>query len=542
MKAIGTLAIALIATITSVISTRSAAQLPSPPVPASLEPLKAKLANSWYAHKGPTIIFRADRPLADEQWKAVQRLRLKIVDTGGKGIDDEAIARFAKMDLEVINLDGAELTDAGCKHLADMKSLRVLGVVHNSFGKKEFAGSGLAHLKDAAALESLTLAGCSTGEDAMAAVGELTQLKEFKTWHTKQTDPRHLHLLKLKNLKSLLLGNNLRLHDDRPRRLSLTDATLETIAGLKSLERLELWEARLSLSALLRLKALPNLKALAFTNVDIPADDLERLRREMPGVTIDFKPPTDQERAKLIGELFTFTNGSGMKFAWVPPGSFLMGSPTEEKERKRDEARHKVTLTKGFYLGVHPVTQEQWTKLMGKNPSKFRDGKNLPVEQVNWNECREFIEKLREQDKGRPYRLPTEAEWEYACRAGTTTPFSFGETISTDLANYNGNYSYGDGKKGVYREKTVPVVSFRANAWGLHDMHGNVSQWCQDFYAEEYPKGDAIDPLGETGENRVIRGGSWIDNPLECRSAYRGGCKPVLRHSLIGFRICFTDD
>jgi formylglycine-generating enzyme required for sulfatase activity len=229
-----------------------------------------------------------------------------------------------------------------------------------------------------------------------------------------------------------------------------------------------------------------------------------------------------------------------MKFVWVPPGTFLMGSPNEEKERNRDEVQHKVTLTRGFFIGVHTVTQEQWTKVMGKNPSKFQGEKKLPVEQVNWNECQEFIRKLQGTDK-RSYRLPTEAEWEYACRAGTTTPFHFGATISTEQANYNGNYVYGDGKKGVYREKTVPVGSFPANAWGLHDMHGNVWQWCQDLFAE-YPKEAMTDPLGKTGENRVIRGGSWIDNPLECRSAYRGGCRPVLRHSLIGLRLCVNEE
>jgi formylglycine-generating enzyme required for sulfatase activity len=229
-----------------------------------------------------------------------------------------------------------------------------------------------------------------------------------------------------------------------------------------------------------------------------------------------------------------------MKFVWIQPGTFIMGSPKTEKWRKDDEFQHKVALTKGFYMGVYPVTQEQWTALMDKNPGKFTDGKNLPVEQVNWNECQEFIKKLAEKEK-KPYRLPTEAEWEYACRAGTTTPFYCGETISTDQANYNGNYVYGDGKKGPYREKTVPVGSFPPNPWGLYDMAGNVGQWCQDGLDQYSKKQDVvIDPLGTTGESRVIRGGSWIDNPMECRSAYRGGSRPALRHSLVGFRICLN--
>src|ERR1019366_8273678 len=157
-----------------------------------------------------------------------------------------------------------------------------------------------------------------------------------------------------------------------------------------------------------------------------------------------------------------FTNSIGMKFVWIAPGNFMMGSPKEEKERQDDETQHKVTLTKGFYMGVHLVTQEQWKEVMGNNPSEFRGEKNLPAEQVSWDDCQEFIKKLRGKDK-KLYRLPFEAEWEYSCRAGTKTPFSFGETISTDQANYNGNFTYGDGKKGMNRAKTTPVGSFPAN-------------------------------------------------------------------------------
>jgi formylglycine-generating enzyme required for sulfatase activity len=178
-----------------------------------------------------------------------------------------------------------------------------------------------------------------------------------------------------------------------------------------------------------------------------------------------------------------FTNGIGMKFVWIPPGTFTMGSPQEEKEREANETRHKVTLSKGFYMGVYPVTQEEWQAVTGETPSKFKNEKNLPVERLSWDDCQEFIKKLRARDK-KPYRLPSEAEWEYACRAGTTTPFSFGDTLSTDQANYDGNFIYGNGRKGVNRKKTTPVGSFPANAFGLYDMHGNVSQWCHDWYAD----------------------------------------------------------
>ena len=190
-------------------------------------------------------------------------------------------------------------------------------------------------------------------------------------------------------------------------------------------------------------------------------------------------------------------------------------------------------------MGVHLVTQEQWQAVMGNNPSHFKGDKNLPVEQVSWNDCQEFIKKLREKDK-KPYRLPSEAEWEFSCRAGTTTPFHFGETISTDQANYDGTFTYGNGRKGVNRGKTTPVGSFPANAWGLHDMHGNLWEWCQDWFGD-YPQKDVVDPQGaEKGEFRVLRGGSWYFNPEDCRSAYRRRYLPGSRDYNRGFRLCFS--
>ena len=219
----------------------------------------------------------------------------------------------------------------------------------------------------------------------------------------------------------------------------------------------------------------------------------------------------------------------------------MMGSPKEEKKRQANETQHKVTLTKGFYMSVYTVTQEQWQAVMGNNPSVFKGEKNLPVDQVSWEDCQEFVKKLREKDK-KAYRLPAEAEWEYACRAGTKTPFHFGETISTDQANYFGEAVYGDGKKGKYRGKTTPVGSFPANAWGLHDMPGNVWQWCEDRYAD-YPQKDVDDPQGaEKGDFRVLRGGSWIGDPWNCRSAFRRWYEPGYRFFNFGCRVCFCLD
>jgi formylglycine-generating enzyme required for sulfatase activity len=254
-------------------------------------------------------------------------------------------------------------------------------------------------------------------------------------------------------------------------------------------------------------------------------------------------PPQPERKPEEI-----ITNSRGMKFSWIPPGTFLMGGPTNEEERLPEETQRRVTLTKGFYMGVHLVTQEQWQAVMGTNPSHFRGEKNLPVEWVSWEDCQEFIKKLRENDQ-KPYRLPTEAEWEYACRAGTTTPFYFGETISTDQANYDGNNTYGSGKKGKYREKTTPVGIFPANAWGLHDMHGNLSEWCADWWPDwfdwygVYPNNDVTDPQGpKKGKCRVLRGGGWCSPPRQCRSASRGGGMPDGPSQATGFRLCFCLD
>lgn len=237
-----------------------------------------------------------------------------------------------------------------------------------------------------------------------------------------------------------------------------------------------------------------------------------------------------------------FTNTLGMKFVWIPPGSFMMGSPENEIGRRDDgEAQHKVTLTKGFYMGVYTVTQEHWQAIMGDNPSQFKGEEKLPVECISWNDCQKFIQRLREKDK-KPYRLPTEAEWEYACRAGTTTPFYSGETITTDQANFNGDFIYGIAKRGISRKKTTSVGIFPANAWGLHDMHGNVYQWCDDWYGD-VPQKDAVDPQGpEKGILRVVRGGNFSFPPKFCRSASRNGFEPHYRNRTIGCRLCFFVD
>lgn len=218
----------------------------------------------------------------------------------------------------------------------------------------------------------------------------------------------------------------------------------------------------------------------------------------------------------------------------IPAGNFLMGSPSSELDRSSDETQHQVTISKSFYMTETAVTQELWVAVMGNNPANFKGAKN-PVEHVSWDDCQEFICKLNNLTR-QNFRLPTEAEWEYACRAGTTTPFHYGSSLDSSMANFDGNYPYGGGAKGVYREKTTPVKSFKPNTWGLYDMHGNIWEWCADRYGEY--SGDATDPVGpDVGSDRVLRGGGWGSNAWICRSANRGGFDPTYWDNHIGFRI-----
>jgi len=223
-------------------------------------------------------------------------------------------------------------------------------------------------------------------------------------------------------------------------------------------------------------------------------------------------------------------------FRWIPPGRFLMGSPEDEAERGSDERQHEVILTRGFWLGETPVTQALWQAVMGDNPSRFK-GSDRPVEGVSWDDAQRFIARLNGERDDLLLRLPSEAEWEYACRAGSTSPFWFGDTIGTAQANYDGNYPYAGGAKGENRGQTVEVTALPANDWGLYQMHGNVWEWCQDWY-EDYPKGPVRDPRGpDTGASRVQRGGSWFSSARRPRSAYRVHGHPGIRFDGTGFRL-----
>ncbi len=229
-------------------------------------------------------------------------------------------------------------------------------------------------------------------------------------------------------------------------------------------------------------------------------------------------------------------NGITHRMRWIKPGRFMMGSSEDEPERDNDELLHEVVLTDGFWLGETTCTQKLWESVMGSNPSGFK-GEKRPVENVSWDDCMEFIEKINGMMPGLDLRLPTEAEWEYACRAGTKTPFSFGENISTKQVNFDGNYPYNNGPKEEYRKETLDVKSFPGNDWGFYEMHGNVWEWCADWYGD-YPKESVTDPKGpDSGENRVLRGGCWFDVGGNVRSANRGRNGPGVRDGSNGFRL-----
>ena len=234
-------------------------------------------------------------------------------------------------------------------------------------------------------------------------------------------------------------------------------------------------------------------------------------------------------------------NGVVQRLRWIEPGEFWMGSPKDEPERYDDEVRHRVRLTKGFWLADTTCTQALWEAVLGHNPSKFTGDLQLPVEQVSWDDVtQQFLPALDRTLPGLNGRLPTEAEWEYACRAGTTTPFFWSEPITPEKLNYDGNHPYNGAPKGLCRERTVPVKDFRPNAWGLYQMHGNVWEWCQDVKAD-YPTGEAVDPIGAQegveARQRVLRGGSWSSGGRFCRAADRRAREPGARLDSFGFRL-----
>jgi formylglycine-generating enzyme required for sulfatase activity len=313
---------------------------------------------------------------------------------------------------------------------------------------------------------------------------------------------------------------------------------------------------------------------------------LDSTRAEVPAAKVR-AAQQDWAKALRVPAETSIDLGGGVKLelALVPPGRFLLGSTQEEIDtllRQDSNARrewfaeelprHAVALTRPFYAGRFTVTQEQFHRLMGRNPAAFQKGTSetnrLPVEMVTWYDAVDFCNRLSEHQGLRPcyrltgvkqgsdgqiteaivgivegadgFRLPTEAEWEYACRAGTRSVFHFGDALNGDRANCDGRYPYGTDMKGRYLDRPQPVGSYEPNALGLYDMHGNVWQWCQDWYGGDFYRSDdaAKDPTGpNAGKARVRRGGSWISGAGRCRAAYRHSGAPADRDELVGFRV-----
>ena len=245
---------------------------------------------------------------------------------------------------------------------------------------------------------------------------------------------------------------------------------------------------------------------------------------------------------------------AGVKLCWCPPGKYIMGSPKSEPERRPDEDQVEVTLTNGFWIGKYEVTQKQWKQVVGEFPGERTAGEGdaFPVYTINFAEAEGFCQKLSvkahttgELPKEWEFRLPTEAQWEYACRAGTTTATAFGNTLSSNQANFQGK-SYNGAEEGPALKRTAPVGSYRPNAWGLYDMHGNVYEWCRDWSHAELPGGNDPDLYSAKATalvnrdgtvSRVRRGGCWADQGWPCRSASRLRFEPERRHDHIGFRV-----
>jgi formylglycine-generating enzyme required for sulfatase activity len=263
------------------------------------------------------------------------------------------------------------------------------------------------------------------------------------------------------------------------------------------------------------------------------------------------------------------TNSIGMKLVRIPAGKLTMGSPNEEKDRKDDEQQHGVEISQEFWLGIREVTQKQFKTVMGYNPSYFsRDGEGktglkydddskpaggkekvpadtiaFPVENVSWQEAMEFCNKLSalpaEKESGRKCRLPTEAEWEYSCRGGAPASrvFHFGNSLSSKQANFDGS-PFGRAEKDTSLERTCKVGNYEKNGFGLYDMHGNVWEWCLDWYQKDYEKDEKKDPKGPAkGASRVIRGGSWLSDGCLCRASQRLRRSPTDRYLSVGFRV-----
>ena len=392
---------------------------------------------------------------------------------------------------------------------------------------------------------------------------EVTGLLE-RHWDRTQRGP---------GFRALVLGSKEELERDHPdlhHIANLTAAMLDQLAGdqfsklaaqLRAFEPprppRSLWPAAMAFEAeffaAAQLVAVPPLESVRYVAAQVQELGLQLIHGQWWG----FHDPLQRD-ALPIAATAEQADPLCLTLIQIPAGSFLMGSPEDEPERYSDEGPQHDVAIQEFFMAQTPITQAQWREVAGwqereaerwgrelnPTPSHFgdqADSDQRPVEQVSWPDALEFCHRLS-QRTGRFYTLPSEAQWEYACRAGTTTPFAFGPTLSAELANYNATETYGDGPKGEYRKQTTPVGMFPANAWGLHDMHGNLWEWCLDHWHDSYEgapsDGSAwLTPSASEKELRLLRGGSWSYGPRNCRSAYRFRLRPDVAIDFVGFRV-----
>jgi formylglycine-generating enzyme required for sulfatase activity len=288
-------------------------------------------------------------------------------------------------------------------------------------------------------------------------------------------------------------------------------------------------------------------------NIEECKENIDRIKNSLKSDFTELTPTTPKSQSPQAEYIeFDLDAGGKLELVYIPAGSFVMGQTDAEERQLIVEAggenykkyyaserpQHLVNVS-AFYMGKYPITQRQYLAVMGANPSCFQ-GVRLPVENVSWHDAQSFCQKLSRKTR-KKIRLPSEAQWEYACRAETSTPFHFGEIITTDLVNFEGNYTYGNAPKGKYLGKTTPVGLYQvANNFGLDDMHGNVWEWCLDHFHENYqgaPQNGGAWIDKNDSDTRVLRGGSWGIDPRSCRSATRFFNPPDNRFNFIGFRV-----
>jgi formylglycine-generating enzyme required for sulfatase activity/tetratricopeptide (TPR) repeat protein len=442
-----------------------------------------------------------DTSITDQGLSLLKNMtQLKALRLRGTKVTDSGLVHLAKLSrLEFLSLDNTTITDAGLVHVARMTTLKTLWL-----DKTQISDAGLVHLRALRHLEYLGFNETRISDEGLTHLRGLPKISNLEISQTLVTDQGLANLKALTNLSSLWLHGN-----------AITDAGLVHINRLTKLKLVTLDGTKITDRGLLHLRRLTRLERLSLRDTHVTDAGVAELKKALPNCKI--RSPGSEPNVPGGMEV---TNSIGMKLRLIPAGEFTMGSPDR-----------RVTLTKPFYLGVTEVTQEQYQKVMGKNPSQFQGPQN-PVETVSWAEAVEFCGKLSampaEKTAGHVYRLPTEAEWEYACRSGTTTAYGFGDDASRlgDYGWFRNNSS-----------KTHPVGEKKPNAWGLYDMHGNVWEWCQDRHGN-YPSGSATNPTGATsGSLRVIRGGGWNSIARSCRSAFRFRLTPGLRDDYLGFRV-----